>query len=408
MVARTTRTRLPVTVMGVIALTAIVSACGTSRSDSTTVVDPKASAPQNVVPIDPGPSVPIRPAFSLVTLPIAASPSGATGSASNPLGSPGMSLAACQAQPVPISSSLAFTVSNNGFSQLCYHVAQGQSLSGVLTDNATSAESGLTIAVEIAISTVTKPVVAQQDISHTPMPGLTVPTVPIPAVNLQNAIFQSPSAPDANPISFTIAALNPGAYLVQLPTLPLVPSAILIVAGSTPSQAPAGPTTSTTIGNPGDVTVGNPSSDLETQLISSFDAWEGLPTSCQAALVPGTVKVATIKATGAIWAIARFRPAPDCSVILAPVTPGGPGRSVPPNQVGPFAEQGGPLGVFESSPNGSWIMNEEGGSPFPCPAPNGAKPGEGNGAVPSDVLAAWGLSYAENCSFVSYPPQRHG
>ena len=50
-------------------------------------------------------------------------------------------------------------------------------------------------------------------------------------------------------------------------------------------------------------------------------------------------------------------------------------------------------------------MNEEGGSPFPCPAPGGMAPGAGNGALPAPALAAWRLSYATNCAFPSYPIQ---
>jgi hypothetical protein len=50
-------------------------------------------------------------------------------------------------------------------------------------------------------------------------------------------------------------------------------------------------------------------------------------------------------------------------------------------------------------------MNDEGGIPFPCPAPGGDAPGPFNGSLPPPVLAAWGFTYATNCASVYYPVQ---
>ena len=69
-----------------------------------------------------------------------------------------------------------------------------------------------------------------------------------------------------------------------------------------------------------------------------------------------------------------------------------------------FADFGGdPWAVFERPPNGQWVMNAEAGGIFPCPAAAGTIPSQGNGALPADVVKAWGMTYASGCSHVAYP-----
>jgi len=103
--------------------------------------------------------------------------------------------------------------------------------------------------------------------------------------------------------------------------------------------------------------------------------------------------------------MASFEAASDCTVTLAPTTPGGTSPTVPANHLGPFASTtNAPIGIFQEV-NGTWTMDDEGGVPFPCPAPEGDTPGPGNGALPAAVFAVWGLQYATNCSFVGYSPQ---
>jgi hypothetical protein len=139
----------------------------------------------------------------------------------------------------------------------------------------------------------------------------------------------------------------------------------------------------------------------------AFQSWEELPASCRAAIVPASDRYAKVSSSGITWAIARFEPAPGCTAGEDPAYPGGPPQPLTPDQIGPFGGGFRPLGVFEKV-NGTWTMNEEGGSPFPCPAPGGQPPEQGNGSLPPNVLAAWRLSYASNCANVTYPPTPRG
>lgn len=150
------------------------------------------------------------------------------------------------------------------------------------------------------------------------------------------------------------------------------------------------------------VTLTNRSEDARA-ITSAFNDWERLPSTCQALLVPGSVKAATISSSGVSWAIATFKPVPDCSYTQPPAWPGGPPRPVPVRQIGPWGRPSPPIGVFEKQPGRPWSMNQEGGTPFPCPAPAGNAPGPENGSIPPEVLAKWNLKYAPDCSNVSYP-----
>jgi hypothetical protein len=161
----------------------------------------------------------------------------------------------------------------------------------------------------------------------------------------------------------------------------------------------------TTIANSAGVKVLAPTTADLTSLSAAFNSWEDMQPTCGGQAIRGTVKVATIESTGDSWAIASFEPASSCVDYVAPGA-GASSQTIPPDQVPPFEEvPGPPIGVFEKMSGGNWIMNEEGGTVFPCPAPNGAPPGPGNGSLPAQVLAAWGLSYATNCSNVNYPQE---
>lgn len=362
------------------------------------------SAPLEVTPAAPAVALP-----SPLTDPGSASPYGPLGSLTNPLGSPRRSLAACDAEPTTAAGIVSISVDNGGFPQDCYRVAAGASTLVQLADSATNPSTGLTIPVVLALSLVSKPVVTQVAGSgdNKPMPGLTVPSDPVPYVDMRNALFTSPTAPDRNPITFSLPPLELGQYLLQVPTLPLVPAAVVTVSaiGSAPPPSAAPPsTTSTTIASTANVTVKQVTPGDRQALEVAFALWERLPATCPGSIVPGTERLARVG--GVEWAMARFGPAANCTHTLAPAVPGGPTRSVDPMQVGPFARTSGlPIAVFERQPDGRWLMNQEGGSPFPCPAPGGTAPGPGNGALPAAALAAWGLSYATNCAFPSYPTQ---
>lgn len=162
--------------------------------------------------------------------------------------------------------------------------------------------------------------------------------------------------------------------------------------------------------NATDVAVKPVTPAIAAQLNLTFQGREGLPPTCPVVELPGTAKLATINSTGVSWAIATFGAAPQCQIFRGPVVGSTSNRSVPvdPRQARPFMESPPPTGVFEQQPGGKWLMNQEGGYPFPCPAPGGAAPGSGNGSIPSNVLHAWGLTYAANCESVNYSLPQFG
>ncbi len=343
---------------------------------------------------------------AVVSIPTA--PSGEFGSLTNPLGSPAESLPGCAAVATVPQGALDVTITNAGFSSKCYTVSAAGPTAALLTNGLTNAGTGLTISADITVSTVLKPVVSQVARRASQLPGLTVSSQPDANVNLRNAIFTSPTAPDGRPISFTVPALPVGQYLVQLPTKPTLPAAVLTVlpdaapSSGRSSSPPAGARSPNVAG----ATVVQPTASDSGSLIGSFETWEHLPSTCGAVIVTGSELLAQVAADGTEWAMARFGPVKSCSFTLAPAAPGLPQRSVAPEMIGPFAETPGPpVGVFEKSQGGPWMMNQEGGRPFPCPAPGGMTPGPGNGALPASVLTAWGLTYAPDCAFPVYPPQ---
>lgn len=76
------------------------------------------------------------------------------------------------------------------------------------------------------------------------------------------------------------------------------------------------------------------------------------------------------------------------------------------DQIGPWGRvPQPPIGIFQQNAGGAWAMNDEGGYPFPCPAPGGAAPGPNNGALPPEVVKAWHRKYEANCANVIYPMQ---
>jgi len=142
-------------------------------------------------------------------------------------------------------------------------------------------------------------------------------------------------------------------------------------------------------------------------LKEAFVKWEAFPVStCPAGaieIVAGSLMAATVNETGESWAIARFVPLETCKVFNLRGA-NDPGRqSVDPRLLRGL--DGSPIAVFERAKGGDWTMNQQGGAPFPCPSPNGAPPGKGNGSLPPIVLRAWSLAYAKDCSIVSYPRQ---
>lgn len=193
------------------------------------------------------------------------------------------------------------------------------------------------------------------------------------------------------------------------------------------------------------VTTPKPSPADIPALTKQFDSFEGLPGTCSGQLVAGSVHLATITATGTSWAVASFQRPEGCVYFQAPLTPGGPPRTVPLDQIGSWSD-GHPvtISVFERAPNGPWIMNGEpglqllvSGRPyvpptdvpagavprevdpaqqqenstrvvFPCDVEPGGRgpggPGDGNAALPSQVIAAWHLKPqpATTCRNLSY------
>jgi len=356
--------------------------------------------------VQPVPASGATPGPERISIPSA--PSGEVGSVTNPLGSPAESLPGCAADAVVPQAALAVNLTSAGFSAKCYTVSATGATSVVLTDGLTNTGTGLTIAADVTVSTVLNPVVSQVAKRAAQLPGLTVPSQPDADVNLRNAIFTSPTAADGSPVMFSLPALPAGQYLLQLPTQPALPAAVLTVVPaaaqfSGPSPAPAG---GSRLPNVPGAAVLQPTAADQGALEGAFGSWEHLPKTCGAAIVPGSELIAQISADGTEWATAQFRPAQSCAYVLAPAGPGLPPRSVAPDMIGPFAETPGPpVGVFEKSPGGAWLMNQEGGRPYPCPASGGVTPGPGNGALPASVLTAWGLTYAPDCAFPVYPPQ---
>ncbi len=344
------------------------------------------------------------------TLPVPSLPTGALGSVTNPLGSPLAPLGKCAAAGQP-ASSLVLSIGNNGFSAPCYNISSRTATTVDLQNNVVNNATGLPVAVDVTISTLSKPVVAQvagTGSAAKAMAGLTVPSQASAILNLNDALVTSPTATDDTPVVFALAALPPGQYLLQVPTVTSFRAAVLTVSSTAPtSGVPVGASSGTSPNQTGARTI-SPSLSDTSGIVGAFQHWEHLPATCAAEMVAGSEKVAVTNA-GVEWAIARFMAAASCTYTLDPGRAGGQQRSVAPSRIGPFSEPSPPLGVFEKAGStASWVMNDEGGSPFPCPAPGGAAPGNGNGAIPAAVLTTWRLAYPPNCAFPVYEPEPRG
>lgn len=185
-----------------------------------------------------------------------------------------------------------------------------------------------------------------------------------------------------------------------------------VVGSKTSASAPASTIpspigASTTIGNASGVVVFQPTSTDISAIETAFQTWEMLPATCPVQAV-SMEHFATISATGTSWAIAGFQPASTCVLPAAAGSDGTPPGTFDPTDYGPFQPNVPVIGVFEQMSGATWQMNEEGSNPFPCPAPGGVAPQSGNAALPPPVLAAWQLSYAQNCAAVSYTPEPGG
>jgi hypothetical protein len=92
--------------------------------------------------------------------------------------------------------------------------------------------------MEFVVSSLTTPVVGEAAVGALPVATTTtdpqgdISTVgPEPVVNLSNALFISPTADDANPVTFAMPGMAAGTYLLQLVTLPTAYAAVLVVSG---------------------------------------------------------------------------------------------------------------------------------------------------------------------------------
>ncbi|MDQ6783249.1 MAG: hypothetical protein M3063_07380 [Actinomycetota bacterium] len=140
----------------------------------------------------------------------------------------------------------------------------------------------------------------------------------------------------------------------------------------------------------------------EAGLVTAFDTYEALQATCTSETIPGTVYLATVKATGVSFVVAGFQPAPGCYSrnINGQISQGGAVSAfevVPPP----------PVGLFERQRGGQWVMNTETGKPFPCPPyPSGHAPGPRYPIVPKEVLAAWNIPYySSTCLTITpHPP----
>lgn len=139
---------------------------------------------------------------------------------------------------------------------------------------------------------------------------------------------------------------------------------------------------------------------------AAFVSYWSLPTTCPVVL-SGTLQLA-YDAAGTGWAVGLMVPGPTCAIYREPLAnerPGpGPngGYSVSPMGIEAFGTN--QKSVFSRLPGYGWLMDGLAGFPFPCPAPQGEAPGPTNGALPSAVVKAFGLTYATNCVSVYFAP----
>lgn len=340
-----------------------------------------------------------QPTPSPAVYPIPESPSGAAGSPTNPIGAPVDSYTECASLEEVPASTLSVTIVNTGFAQPCYVISSSAASTITISDNATNSTTGLTIPASFTLSTSSAPVVSQvvgTGAGVPSEPGVTiVQQTPAPLVNLQNALFQSATAPDSTPVTVSSPDLPAGQYLMQVPEMAQLPAAVLtITAGSIPDaeRTRAAPITKAVTVDVAGAKRLEASVGISAALEAAFQEWAGLGASCSVYVNPTSIELAYLNPTATYWATASVTPEQDCSQT---------------DRLELFGSSSDLRAVFEEQGTGKWQMNEEEGSPFPCPAPGGRAPGYGNAALPPAVLSVWQLSYPLDCGFPVYPQPAH-
>lgn len=180
--------------------------------------------------------------------------------------------------------------------------------------------------------------------------------------------------------------------------------AAVVTGVLTLASAGCGGTTRVATATPHATVVAASAADIA-DLEAAFVSYWSEPSTCPVT-VRGPVRMAT-DASGTGWAVALMVPSGSCIGYqdrFYGQAPGpGPGGSYPTDisQGEPFST--GDPSVFMRKTGQAWVMDSLAGRPFPCPAPGGIAPGPGNGALPADVVAAFGLTYPNNCASVFYP-----
>jgi hypothetical protein len=144
----------------------------------------------------------------------------------------------------------------------------------------------------------------------------------------------------------------------------------------------------------------SPSSSDNVAIGEAFSLYANY-SACQVQPVPGSLKAATISATGVRWAFGAMEPALGCTVKFST------GQTIDANSVYPFSSgTAQKSGVFEEQAGKAWVMNSFESNPFPCAPAPGERPGFGNPWVPLAVLNAVGVAHASSsgCSSAYTPP----
>jgi CHAP domain len=111
-------------------------------------------------------------------------------------------------------------------------------------------------------------------------------------------------------------------------------------------------------------------------MATAFASYEGIPLSDVGALRSGSLHTAYDTATQTYWGTASFLPSSQAGAAVAV-----------------RFQDGGGIGIFQSSNGSTWTMTGVGGEPFPCA-----------GQVPVAVEAAWGLTNSPYCATGSTAP----
>lgn len=137
------------------------------------------------------------------------------------------------------------------------------------------------------------------------------------------------------------------------------------------------------------------------EIVQAYESWTQFRGNCTLVPVQGTLKAATIAASGISWAFGQFAPPAGCTVQLSTGTADIISSHAFDNSL-PHDS-----GVFEKQGGGSWQMNYYESVPFPCPdnlSAYGHSPGYDTPYVPLSVLNAVGVSYASGCENIFIPP----